>query len=321
MPARLASQCIFRSPDLDETQSFVGRLFSPHRQRAVAPGNADTRVHKVRIGGASLIHLQYGIPVILDEGQLDCVVVKMLTHGSVKTRCGDQYAESTPERFTVLSPDQPIRMHWSAGTKHFALRLSQDRVERFVEAAIGHPLEESIRFDLGMQVERPLAAGWLRLMQYVMDECDRPESPIFQPVSAAQLESTIIATLLSVQPHNYQEEMLRPASDASPKYLRRAEDFIRARAQDPISLVDIVDACGVGGRTLSWSFRRYRGTTPLGYLRTIRLDRVHRELLDASPGSTSVTEVALRWGFTHLGRFASDYAARFHEKPSETLRR
>jgi hypothetical protein len=31
--------------------------------------------------------------------------------------------------------------------------------------------------------------------------------------------------------------------------------------------------------------------------------------------------VAYRWGITHLGRFAQDYCARFHELPSETAAR
>jgi len=41
-------------------------------------------------------------------------------------------------------------------------------------------------------------------------------------------------------------------------------------------------------------------------------DRAHRP---------TVAEVAYRWGFTHLGRFAHDYRARYGEAPSTTLRR
>ena len=53
----------------------------------------------------------------------------------------------------------------------------------------------------------------------------------------------------------------------------------------------------------------------------LRLERAHDTLLAAIPGSTTVTEVALRWGFPHLGEFAARYSARFGEKPSETLAR
>jgi AraC-like DNA-binding protein len=33
----------------------------------------------------------------------------------------------------------------------------------------------------------------------------------------------------------------------------------------------------------------------------------------------SVTEVALGWGFSHLGEFAAHYKARFGDKPSNVL--
>jgi AraC-like DNA-binding protein len=32
-----------------------------------------------------------------------------------------------------------------------------------------------------------------------------------------------------------------------------------------------------------------------------------------------VSEIALRWGFGHFGRFAAEYRRRFGESPSQTL--
>ena len=55
-------------------------------------------------------------------------------------------------------------------------------------------------------------------------------------------------------------------------------------------------------------------------VRRERLQRVHRDLLTAAAGDR-VTDAAMRWGFFHLGRFSSAYAARFGELPSETRRR
>jgi transcriptional regulator GlxA family with amidase domain len=56
------------------------------------------------------------------------------------------------------------------------------------------------------------------------------------------------------------------------------------------------------------------------YLRRLRLHHVHAELAANSPNSLTVTTVAGRWGFVHLGRFASQYRQLFGETPSETLR-
>jgi transcriptional regulator GlxA family with amidase domain len=72
---------------------------------------------------------------------------------------------------------------------------------------------------------------------------------------------------------------------------------------------------GVSARRLQEAFREHLGTTPMEYLRSVRLDRVHAEL---RCGAGGVTETAHRWGFTHLGRFAAAYRERFGVLPSET---
>ncbi|WKK73036.1 helix-turn-helix domain-containing protein [Rathayibacter oskolensis] len=68
------------------------------------------------------------------------------------------------------------------------------------------------------------------------------------------------------------------------------------------------------------AFQRAFEQTPRHYLRDVRLDRAHEELAAGDPGSLVVGEVAARWGFVSGGRFAQQYARRFSELPSETLR-
>lgn len=102
--------------------------------------------------------------------------------------------------------------------------------------------------------------------------------------------------------------------------MRRACALIRDHHDEALTVEDVAEALGVSARTLQDCFRREIQTTPTAYLRTCRLDAVHRALAAADPG-TSVTELAVRHGFTHLGRFAGRYRARFGESPSTTLRR
>ncbi|WP_415858950.1 helix-turn-helix domain-containing protein [Agromyces laixinhei] len=47
----------------------------------------------------------------------------------------------------------------------------------------------------------------------------------------------------------------------------------------------------------------------------------HQELTREDPNEGSVSEIARRWGFVNLGRFAAAYRREFGENPSETLRR
>ena len=69
------------------------------------------------------------------------------------------------------------------------------------------------------------------------------------------------------------------------------------------------------------AFRRQLDTTPMAYLRRVRLDRAHEQLRAADPGQgTTVTTVATRWGFASPSRFTADYRAAYGELPSHALR-
>jgi AraC-like DNA-binding protein len=102
---------------------------------------------------------------------------------------------------------------------------------------------------------------------------------------------------------------------------RRARDFIEAYHHQAIRLVDLCRVTGVGVRTLQRAFREYFGLSISEYLKTLRLAAAHRDLEAAEPSRESVTAVALRRGFPHLGRFSVEFRDRFGESPSETLRR
>jgi len=85
-----------------------------------------------------------------------------------------------------------------------------------------------------------------------------------------------------------------------------------------VTFADVVRASGVPGRTLFKHFKEYRGVSRMRYLRTARFQRVRSELRRLEPKS-SVTDVAMRWGFEHMGRFAVEYCELFGESPSHTL--
>lgn len=102
---------------------------------------------------------------------------------------------------------------------------------------------------------------------------------------------------------------------------RAAHAFIDARL-DADRLPTIIDICrelGVSKRTLHYAFGDYVGLSPVAYLRICRLNRVRAALAAADPLTTTVTEVAMLFGFLHLGRFPGDYKRMFGEMPSETL--
>jgi AraC-like DNA-binding protein len=105
-----------------------------------------------------------------------------------------------------------------------------------------------------------------------------------------------------------------------PADLVRALAWLRSHLSEPIDLETLASVAGVRPRTLETHFRTFLGTTPLGWVRQVRLAQARRDLQRARPDAT-VTAIALASGFTELGRFAGSYRATFGETPSATLRR
>lgn len=105
----------------------------------------------------------------------------------------------------------------------------------------------------------------------------------------------------------------------APAALARAVAFFYTLASEPLSTASVARIAGVTPNVLQQQFRTHFGTSPMQYLRQLRLEGVRAELL-ASNTTTHVPEIVRRWGYVHLGRFTDAYAECFNERPESTPR-
>jgi AraC-like DNA-binding protein len=103
--------------------------------------------------------------------------------------------------------------------------------------------------------------------------------------------------------------------------LRWAQTHLLAHLDRPFRLSELAEATHCSGRTLQLVFAQAYGVGPREWFQVTRLNAVYRELRDCGAADTRIAEVAMRWGFNHLGRFSIEYRKRFGEKPSDTLER
>ncbi|RSS67489.1 helix-turn-helix domain-containing protein [Streptomyces sp. WAC06614] len=146
---------------------------------------------------------------------------------------------------------------------------------------------------------------------------------VVPPLLVGETGRLLAAVALAVFPNNLAGGPVPADSlDATPDALRRAVLFIDENAHTDIGLGHIAAAAHVTPRALQYAFRRHAGTTPLGYLRRVRLDHAHQDLLASDPAQgTTVSIVAARWGFAHAGRFAGLYRQAYGVRPGATLQR
>ncbi len=103
------------------------------------------------------------------------------------------------------------------------------------------------------------------------------------------------------------------------RVVRQALEYLHANPERPLSIDALCQAVGVSRRTLQYCFEQALAVNPARYFRLWRLNGVRRALRQAAPREVQVADVASRWGFWHLPRFAGDYRQLFGELPSATL--
>jgi len=205
-------------------------------------------------------------------------------------------------------------MMWSEGCEQLLIYLRRTAVEDLARADGD---AAPVVFDPTMDLEAPSARSWLRLVHLAVDDMEAGGTLFRSPVAAVHFEQTLISGLLALQPNSAQEveQPTRPC----PPVVRAVVDLIEGQPEHAWTIVELARHAGVSPRTLQEAFQRELGMSPLERLRRTRLERARRDLISADPSRTSVTDIAARWGFFHLGRFAQTYRARYQELPSQTL--
>jgi len=135
----------------------------------------------------------------------------------------------------------------------------------------------------------------------------------------AQVEfmDSLLSTIESCQ-----EDQIADSDKKGKSYsqiVRSCEDYTLGLDGRRPYLSELCAAANASERTLQYAFKDIMGMSPLTYLHRLRLHRARDELRKTQSGTTTVTDVALNWGFWHFGEFSRAYKNCFGEVPSKTL--
>lgn len=306
----------FRSQDMDETRQHIGRMFCDHDMRLVdRNARIDTRTRRLDCGSVSIVEMSYGAKVMVQPGSLDhYYLVQIPLSGRARDTVSGRDYDCRPGLATVQNPDDSFEMVWDENCRKLVLRFDRARFERFAELQLGQVPRGGLRLSPSFEMDRPEGMVFASLLSG-LHAGDIGSGPVIPSRMVGHWELCLMSALILMRQGDDGEGQPE-ASHA----VQRVRDYLEAHAKDCIELSDLRDVAGVPLRTLHHQFRRSLGITPMQLLRDIRLERVRNELLRGRCGS-SVTMVALDWGFDHLGRFSAAYKARFGESPRETLQR
>ncbi|MEU6680184.1 AraC family transcriptional regulator [Streptomyces sp. NPDC046925] len=228
---------------------------------------------------------------------------------------------TTTRKAIIYDPARDISVYdWSPDCRVLAVKVDKLAMHRQLETLLGKPLGRQPRFKPYMDITRGLGRSWANLTQWSLLDWDIPQGLLRQPLIAGRLEQTLLQGLLLATDHSYRAQLEAAPPPMRPAAVKRVMDIVRERPAEPYDAGRLAAVAQVSLRTLQEAFRKHVGMSPMAYVTEVRLQRVRMELRTSPPGTATVTDVAYKWGFAHLGRFAVRYRARFGETPSQTLR-
>ena len=143
---------------------------------------------------------------------------------------------------------------------------------------------------------------------------------IAHPEAARSLEQALIEALVEcLGEANAGED--RAAQRRHLRIICRFREAVEENPDRVLYIPELASAIGVSNSTLRICCQEQLGMSPKRYLMLRHMHLARRALRDSAPGMTTVTEIATRYGFWELGRFAVEYGSLFGEPPSGTLRR
>jgi AraC-like DNA-binding protein len=227
---------------------------------------------------------------------------------------GPQIFHCRPNEVTVTS--SPGQQPWAFGI----ITIPFEVLARHTRELTGRDHAVPLNDDQMFRVPETTFSRLVILVRHLERLVRRQSCIIEAPRPARALSGAIIDALIACLTLS-QATPDRAVLGRHRKILDRFLRAVEERPEDMLSLNGICAEVGVAQRTLNMICQDFLSQAPIQYARARRLDRVRERLLASAPHETSVTDVAMQYGFWELGRFAHAYRQRFGERPSESLAR
>lgn len=325
VPPALEGREVFYTEDPHEAAHLVGQALAPARLTLgeVGARGFAASLHGVRLREVSLLYLDLHVATTLEIAHCGrYYAVHMPTNGRALGTVNGVELEANPIRALVTNPGDALRMRLDHDSPQLIVRFEQDALERDLMRLIGRMLTRPLVFQADFDLTSEAAMRWHGAVQLLHTEVYYPGSLVHSGRGIGPLEELLMSSLLMVQGSSYHDALGGARPQGGRRTVRQALDYLERHLSEPVTMADLAQHVGVSVRSIQQGFREELGVTPMGYLRDRRLERAREDLIDAEPADgVTVSSVAERWGFHHLGGFAVLYRRRWGESPSETLRR
>ncbi|SHK45942.1 AraC-type DNA-binding protein [Pseudonocardia thermophila] len=326
VPPALADHELFYTEEVRAAAAMVGKALSPGTLRLLRQDEQGfaASLFGVALRDVSLLYLDLTVTAEIVIPKLGSYfTVCMPTNGRVQCVAGDnEPMEANTVRALVTSPGTALRLRFDDDSPMVVVRIEEQPMVAHLTRLLGKRLAQPIEFEPEFDLTAEAAMRWNTAVQLLHAEVYYPGSLVQRGQGIGAIEELLMSSLLHLQPSNYHEELTRPAPSRTRRIINEVADYVEAHLGERITMEMISQNVHLSVRAIQQAFHDELGISPIAFIKERRLSRVRDELLDAMPSDgVTVTAVAERWGFHHLGSFSVEYRKRWGESPSETLRR
>lgn len=310
------------------TSTFaIRRSFDESEEMAQFLGGWDLDLMQLDAGCFRGEHLIAGHgPVIVQEGRSAPSLVQrgqtpgqptFCLLGNAGSRMSVNGRDMSGDQVLLVRPWEEIHVHTEPRFHVFTVTVAEDYLRSVARRL---DLERAVDQHAGKQFTRPakdLTAGlrrrllgWSKAMAMFGD--DPPEE------QRQHLDLAVVRAIIGTLATEAGDESC-DIHHALDRVVRSVEAAIARRPRHAYRVDELAMAVGTSERSLRRAIQAWYGVSPKRLIRTRRLHGARAALQGNGHDRARVTDTALDWGFTHLGRFSTDYKHLFGERPSETL--
>jgi len=310
--------------DMDVLADLVRQLYFEHTAsfRCPDPAAVDARHASATVSGLNASLARYGGFSYTAEIQpANPPMAVVCVRGSGVITSGQEELSQAHGGIFLIPAGRPVAVTDATGDKFVTVQVPWEAVRSLAEESAGVPAAD-LRFWAMAPVSAARQHAFARTAEFICGQLVTSGATGMHPLIVPELTRVTAVAFLETFPNTTMSlDYVRGPGWVTPASVRAATAYIDAHAGQPITAAGVAAAAGVTPRALRYTFHRYYGITPAGYLRRVRLERAHLELLAAGPASgLTVAAVAFRWGWASHSRFSVAYQQRFGVLPSRTLR-
>ncbi|UTW08125.1 AraC family transcriptional regulator [Pseudomonas benzenivorans] len=305
---------VFDHADPYAVSGYVNQHVGHHCIQLPSKGGVAASLSHRKFASLDLCRISYGGSARVTSEALETIYhLQILLKGHCLWRQHHDEHFLAPGELLLINPDDPVDLTYSDDCEKFIVKLPVSLLQAACEEQRWRIPEQGIHFTRNLYSLQELES-LTRLLGLVCLEAEADDNAL----QTQEHYSRIIASKLLTQlGSNLCREL--PLPQAAP--FEHLIEYIENNLKQDISAEHLAACAQISLRSLYALFERHSGSTPKQYVRERKLARIHSCLSDPSCHVRSVTEIALDYGFTHLGRFSESYKNSFGELPSDTLRR